>query len=319
MKTVKLNEIFDIEYGNQLDFNKLNKDREGINFISRSKTNLGISCKVEEIESIKPYKDGLITVTLGGSYLLSAFVQPKPFYTAQNIKVLTPKQEMDFKLKAFYCYCISSNRFRYSSHGREANKTLDFIPVPTIKDSNMFIKDIKVPDAPLSKPKINKKLELRTDLWTYFQIDSLFNIEKGKEYNLQEIEEEGPIPVISATENNNGNIRKLKSVDIKKMFKGNCLTVMSNAIPGRTFYQEFSFAATSDINVCIPKFRMNKYIGMFLVKIFNLEHYRFSYGRKLGRDRLMKLKIKLPIDKNGTPDWEFMEKYIKSLSYSSNL
>lgn len=29
--------------------------------------------------------------------------------------------------------------------------------------------------------------------------------------------------------------------------------------------------------------------------------------------------IKLPIDNNGKPEWQFMEDYIKSLPYSSNL
>jgi len=33
----------------------------------------------------------------------------------------------------------------------------------------------------------------------------------------------------------------------------------------------------------------------------------------------MNSKIKLPVDDNGNPDWEFMEDFIKSLSYSSNL
>ena len=29
--------------------------------------------------------------------------------------------------------------------------------------------------------------------------------------------------------------------------------------------------------------------------------------------------IKLPVDKDGKPDWQFMEDYIKSLPYSVNL
>jgi len=36
------------------------------------------------------------------------------------------------------------------------------------------------------------------------------------------------------------------------------------------------------------------------------------------KSRLEKLNIKLPADKNGNPDWKFMEDYIKSLPYSSD-
>jgi hypothetical protein len=49
------------------------------------------------------------------------------------------------------------------------------------------------------------------------------------------------------------------------------------------------------------------------------EKYRYNYGRKWGIERMKNSQIKLPVTKNGTPDWSFMENYIKSLPYSSNL
>ena len=108
-------------------------DSAGVNFVSRSSQNLGVSEKVKSLEETAPYQEGLITVTLGGSYLLSAFVQPEPFYTAQNIKVLTSKIELTFDQLVFYCVCITANRFKYSSHGREANRSLDHLDVPIVE------------------------------------------------------------------------------------------------------------------------------------------------------------------------------------------
>src|SRR3990167_4157713 len=130
MKLVPLNSIFDIEYGNQFDLYKMDLDDPEISFISRSSQNLGVVAKVSKDQNHEPYPAGLITVTLGGTYLLSSFVQQEPFYTAQNIKVLSPKREMSFIEKLFYCIAIESNRFRYTSHGREANITLDYLLVP---------------------------------------------------------------------------------------------------------------------------------------------------------------------------------------------
>src|SRR2546423_1856718 len=100
MKLKPLNEIFHIQYGNQFDLYKLETDESSdINFVSRSRENLGVVCKVSRFNDIEPFPAGLITVTLGGSYLLSSFVQKGKFYTAQNVKVLTPKQEMSFNEK----------------------------------------------------------------------------------------------------------------------------------------------------------------------------------------------------------------------------
>lgn len=133
MKTKELHEIFDIEYGNQFDLNKMKKrdqyDEDVVNFVSRRGTNLGVSDKVEVVPDEEPYDKGLITVALGGA-ILSSFVQSRRFYTAQNVKVLEPIGQMDFGEKVYYCLCIQANDFRYSTYGREANKTLHQLRVP---------------------------------------------------------------------------------------------------------------------------------------------------------------------------------------------
>jgi len=141
---IKITELFDVKYGNQFDFSKMDivpNQEEGISFISRSSQNNGFMAKVERYNDIDPFEPGLITVTMGGSYLLASFVQPEPFYTAQNIKVLTPKTSMTISEKLFYCCVIEKNRFRYHSHSREANSTFDelLIPEPQKIPTNIFL------------------------------------------------------------------------------------------------------------------------------------------------------------------------------------
>ena len=68
----------------------------------------------------------------------------------------------------------------------------------------------------------------------------------------------------------------------------------------------------------IPKFEMNKYIALFLVKIMNLEQYRYNYGRKCSQSRVKKISVKLPNNSN-KPDFQYMENFIKSLAYSSSI
>lgn len=57
----------------------------------------------------------------------------------------------------------------------------------------------------------------------------------------------------------------------------------------------------------------------FKVTLLRLEQFRFSYGMTGKKERFESFDIKLPIDSNNNPDWEFMESDIKSLPYSSNL
>lgn len=126
---VPLHEVFEIQYGNKFDLYKLEEQRGYIDFVARSEKKNGVSAKVLNYMGIKPFEAGLMTVALGGS-VLATFVQQNEFYTAQNVKVLKPKREMDLVEKLYYCMIIKANRYRYSAMGREANKTLQDILIP---------------------------------------------------------------------------------------------------------------------------------------------------------------------------------------------
>ena len=57
--------------------------------------------------------------------------------------------------------------------------------------------------------------------------------------------------------------------------------------------------------------------------MINRDKYRYQYGRQYRQKNFKQHKIKLPAKQNRKgeyePDWQFMEDYIKSLPYSSNL
>ena len=141
---VSLNSLFEISRGNKFDFNKmveLPEEEQSIAFIGRSGEKNGLVAFVEKVENIEPYESGLITVALGGS-ALSSFVQPIPFYTGQNIDVLRPRSDMSLDVKLYYCLCIEANRFRYSTYGREANRTLKTIQVPALNHIPLWVNGV---------------------------------------------------------------------------------------------------------------------------------------------------------------------------------
>jgi len=316
MKLVPLNKIFDIQYGNQFDLYKLDtNENSDINFVSRSSQNLGVICKVSKFKDSKPFPPGLITVTLGGTYLLSSFVQQNEFYTAQNIKILSPKIEMAFVEKIFYCKAIELNRFRYTSHGREANKTLDTLPVPERVPKNILKLNLNNVNTVNSQPIINKKLNLNVAKWKEFKLTFLFDIKGSKTTSILELEKygKGKYPYVTTQATNNG----VEGFYNYYTEEGNVLTVDS-AVIGYTSYQPLPFSASDHVEKLIPRFKMNRYVALFLVTILNLEQYRYNYGRKSSQTRIRGMKIKLPA-KNGNPDFEFMENYIKGLPYSSSI
>lgn len=333
----KLKNIFDIQYGNQFDFSKMDvsENDSGTNFISRSSQNNGFVAKVERYKDIEPFEAGLITVTMGGSYLLASFVQPAPFYTAQNIKVLKPKTNLTIEEKLFYCSAIEHNRFRYHSHSREANTTFDDILVPSLDELPKYVQKKQNYNMFLQKPFLDKKPEINVNDWKWFRYDEIFDIKKGFYNKKPDENEKGKIPFIGATDSNNGitSFHDLVTIENssktgkgnnanieEKIFKPNCITVSNNGSIGYAFYQPQEFTCTHDVNPLYLKNKeLNIYIAIFLCTLIEMEKYRWAYGRKWRPARMPSSLIKLPITQDGIPDWQFMEDYIKSLNYSQSL
>lgn len=316
MKLVPLNSIFDIEYGNQFDLYKMDFENPEINFVSRSSQNLGVVAKVSKDLNSEPYPAGLITVTLGGTYLLSSFVQQEPFYTAQNIKVLTPKKKMDFKEKVFYCMAIQSNRFRYTSHGREANVTLDHLLVPAEMPEKWLKLNIEKLVIVDKNSLNNKKISLDVKKWEYFELVNLFEISASSDELMDDLSEGGATPYITSTDDNNGVTSYVKEEPTNP---AGTITANRGGSVGYFFYQPLPYKSTPvDVRILTPKFKINPYVGLFLKTILQLEKYRYNYSRKMGSDRLSEFRIKLPA-LNAQPDWQFMENYIKSLPYSASI
>lgn len=71
------------------------------------------------------------------------------------------------------------------------------------------------------------------------------------------------------------------------------------------------------------KGNLHKECILFVVALLNSYSQRFgnryNYDNQFRENNFQKEIIKLPVDSNGNPDWQFMEDYIKSLPYSANL
>lgn len=335
----RLDDIFSICYGSQLDLNKCEicGKNEGYNFVNRSNTNCGVSSRILKVKNKEPFKAGSITTAMGGS-VLSSFVQQEDFYTGQNVKVLVPKTEMTLSEKLYYCHCIEANRYRFSTFGREANYSFNSILVPSRDEVPDEIKTQEIQPSFENTPLLNNKIQITTKNWRWFRYDEVFKICKGFYNKKPEENPNGEIPFIGATDSNNGitSFHDIETIDLssktgeepnasldEKIFNPNCITVSNNGSVGYAFYQSKKFTCTHDVNPLYLNKKWNKelnvYISIFLCTIIEKEKFRWAYGRKWRPKRMPDSLIKLPVDVNGNPDWQFMEDYIKSLPYSACL
>jgi hypothetical protein len=309
---MKVSELFTLRQGNGFELINMETDkRSEINFVARTSENNGVTAKVKTIDAVIPFPAGHITVALGGS-VLSSFVQYKPFYTGFHVMVLEPKKEMRLEEKLFYCHCIKMNAYRYR-YGRQANKTLKDIKLPGLPD---WLKPYTI-DFSRIETKIEKReLPLGIPRWRRFRIDELFDI-RGTKTTMRDTLEGygyGIYPYVTTQAANNG----VNGFYNYYTETGNVL-VIDSAVAGYCSYQEKNFSASDHVEKLAPRFKLNKYIGLFLVSIINKEGYRYSYGRKCNQIQIKNTAVKLPVDENGGPDWRFMENYVKALPYSDKI
>ncbi len=157
-----------------------------------------------------------------------------------------------------------------------------------------------------SKDAEKKKVDTRE--WGSFALGTLFNIVKGKRLTKAEMKS-GKIPFIGSSALNNGCTAMIGND--KNQHPENTITVCYNGSVGETFYQDQPYIASDDVNVLYPKFTMNRQIALFIVPLIKGVSSRYDYIDKWKKEAMEADKIYLPVDKNGDPDWDYMEEYTK--------
>lgn len=327
---MRLDKLFAVKYGVNLELNSLevvsDDDRSGVNFVGRTSANNGVVARVRRVEGIEPQAAGLLSCAGGGS-VLSTFVQSEPFYSGRDLYVLTPKQNMSLQEKLFYCMCIQANAYRYN-YGRQANKTLREIELPDQVPA--WAKDTPVsPIRTLVVPEEYAARVLNIKAWQPFMVSQLFSIRNGKGITKEEIESNpGTFIAVQSGEENNGCMGLIdKEYCLQMRYTLTdlpCLTVARSGSAGYVSYQQKGCVVGDSAKILLLKNERanNPYVLLFLKTVLMANKYKFTYGRKVTEQNYMSEIIRLPaISENGhiTPDWQYMENYMKSLPYSDKL
>lgn len=313
----KIKDIFHIVYGSNLELNSLDVSKNGINFVSRTSKNNGVSSKVNEIQGLPPLPSNVLSVACGGS-VLETFLQEEPFYSGRDIIYLKPKKNMKREELLFYAHCIKLNKYRYN-YGRQANKSIGDLHLPEIPD--WIYSSYDTLSQHFDRVRVNvsrdyKPIKINPSNWKEFQLYEIFDITRGNSHYIKNIEN-GKYPYISATSENNGcsNYCSISNG------KANSITISYDGSVGEAFYQPADFFASEKIAILTPKTEhkeyFNKYNALFLCAILRQEKFKYNYGRKWAvNSKLKQTKIKLPVNDNEDVDWLFMSSYIKNIPSS---
>lgn len=331
-----LNDIATLTNGNKFDKNKMSHDNPSINFVSRTGFNNGISDFVDKIDAIEPYPAGAITLALGGS-VGSTFVQPKPFYTGQNVGVIEFDNKSE-KMKQFVAVVLNKVcSTQFSAFKNEINKHFKrdlSIPLPlkpSADPSNYSQEDIdwdymetvmsrvatraKERLASLPAPEQRSKTPVDTSTWGEFVVGELFDMIQGRRLKKADFIE-GDIPYVMASSYNNGVITYIS----------NPITTGENLLTadifGNVFYQS-SFIGFGDDNcgLKLKNHKATKYQYLFLATVFKKFQNEASFTNKLRGSWYIQQTFPLPLKPSADPsnytqediDWDYMDHFMQAI------
>ncbi len=148
--------------------------------------------------------------------------------------------------------------------------------------------------------------------WKEFFIGKIFNIQSTSSGidRAKIIPKTGTIPYITRSEKANGYDSFISEQDEK--YKKNDANVITIGLDTQTvFYQPYEFYTGQNIQI-LTNPNLNKYNACFVIPLLKIQMKKFNWGGNGATlTRLRRSKIIIPSTKAGTPDFLFMEEYIK--------
>lgn len=121
---------------------------------------------------------------------------------------------------------------------------------------------------------------------------------------------EGCTPFVGATDSNNGITAFCGNDNSSK--DSNVLGVNYNGSVVENFYHPYSALFSDDVKrLHLKNVEGNKYIYLFIKQCILKQKPKFEYGYKFNGERMKEQIILLPSTNDGTPDYAFMEEYMK--------
>lgn len=158
-------------------------------------------------------------------------------------------------------------------------------------------------------------MEISNIKWSEFDFNNVFHFKRGRRLvRLEQVD--GDIAYISSTKNNNGIDNYITPPAFMRIYS-NALTLNNSGSVGYCFYHPYNFVCSDHCTVIKIKDSsviLNSYIALFLKPIIESIKVKYNFAREISNYRLDKEKINLPVNDKGTPDWLYMESFLREIS-----
>ena len=159
--------------------------------------------------------------------------------------------------------------------------------------------------------------KIDTTSWKKYKLTDLFDIILPIGDIQAQKMNNGVFPLVSSGKNNNGICKYIDRTSKSNLIQANSITV---DMFGKAFFHDYEYycVAHGRINILIPKFSINKYTGLYIMRVIeSITIPKYEFLDMCSQGALKKEIIKLPVNNKEAPDWEYMESYMKNIMQES--
>lgn len=306
--------------------NNLREAKKGIPYITRTSLNNGLQCIIENENYIINPKNSISFGAENAEY----FFQPSNYISGNKMYYYHRENTSEQSLR-FITQCLNKGiqncGFGYGMGLTGTRSDIRKILLPVLENGEPdfdfmenYIHELeqeKLSEYKAYAQKLVSELSyqdiepLENKEWKAFLLTDLFeNIQRGKRLT-KEKQEEGQIPYISSSAQNNGVDNFISNGTGVRIFE-NCLSLANSGSVGSCFYEPFKFVASDHITH-LKNSKNTKYSYLFTATLLNRLSQKYNFNREINDKRISNEIIILPITSDGKPDYIYMEQYTKNL------
>lgn len=240
-----------------------------------------------------------------------AFVQLIDFATVpDDMAVLEPKKAMSLEELYIVAALINEMRWRFSYYRKLTPPRLGELKIQF--DAAIAMKP-RVPSIQqLFPPRTVGSAVVAARNIGSVGITTLFDVVPGSIHNASSFDD-GITPLVSCSDRNNGILGYFDVKDEPTF--SDSITVAYNGSPLTAKYHHYEFAAKDDVAVLRPKAGITLETMLYVMAWLNNERWRYSYYRKCYQQKLVRLKILVPVNHGGRIDQSAISDITQTSSY----
>lgn len=258
-----------------------------------------------------------------GDHTKSMFIVKENFSIMDNVKVFIPKIINEYCIRFITTVWQKSiPNIGYARHWTIAKNIPILLPIDSTGNPDwiymeQYMKNIEEKTKE-SLRRLNRCSEETNKIdiaeWRSFHLYDIFDIDSGSKMDKIAMKFDNPtINFVGRSGVNNGVTAVVDEVKDYVPYKaGNLTLALGGAYLGSCFVQEKDFYTSQNVVVLSPKEDISFYAKEFICAVIFKEgntHYK-AFIDELNRHIKTDFIIKLPVDSQGKPNYEYMDKYM---------